>query len=841
MARPAPAALTALWRVPLERLRARLKARPDSEHEQAFVRILNALLLGLYIIPQDLDHWLVYFFYLVAGLAIIAAVLRDTNASPLRRTLGALTDASMVTWTLMEFGETGAPLYLIFLWITLANGFRYGAKYLLITLGLCVLGFGAALAYSEFWVEHRTLGIGLMVGLIVLSLYVRRLVTQLFDAIARAEAANQAKRRFISVVSHEMRTPLNAIIGMADLLRDTALTREQADMLQTLRSSSRLMLAQVDDVLDFSKIEAGKLTLEKTDFDLHALVNSTSRILAAQAAAKGLEIVVSIMPDVPPALRGDPHHLRQVLVNLIGNALKFTEKGSVTVHVSSQSETAEQVRLKFSIRDTGIGIAPEAQAKIFESFTQADQSTTRRFGGTGLGTTIAKQLVELMAGRIGLESAVGLGSTFWFELPFDKQPERVGTGGELAGARVLLVAFPERERAVLQEALATWGAVGLAADSVEEAAARLVAEVSFGKPCHSTLFYASGKQLDFAHRFRRAAAGSAPPCVLAVSRELQVPRFEALSEGFAAVLELPLEKRQLFNVLHSISAADEVREGVVQLRDYARRSPHARKLHVLVADDNPINREVIGKILERGGHTATMVSNGEAVLETLEGERCDVLVLDRNMPGLSGLETLQALRLMTRGRERIPVIMLSADATPESRKEAFEAGADAFLAKPIEARRLLDEVQGIAAERRERRPSAAARDVATPRVATSDEPPVINLETLRHLQDLGSSPAFMTKLCGVFFADNTVLLNRMESAIAARNYGELRSHVHALKGSAASMGTDRLTQLCSKFDGCSDAELRLQGAKLLRSLGEELAAARRELDRYLQESQQSAT
>ena len=841
MARPAPAALKALWRVPLERLRARLKARPDSEHEQAFVRILNALLLGLYIIPQDLDHWLVYFFYLVAGLAIIAAVLRDTNASPLRRTLGALTDASMVTWTLMEFGETGAPLYLIFLWITLANGFRYGAKYLLITLGLCVLGFGAALAYSEFWVEHRTLGIGLMVGLIVLSLYVRRLVTQLFDAIARAEAANQAKRRFISVVSHEMRTPLNAIIGMADLLRDTALTREQADMLQTLRSSSRLMLAQVDDVLDFSKIEAGKLTLEKTDFDLHALVNSTSRILAAQAAAKGLEIVVSIMPDVPPALRGDPHHLRQVLVNLIGNALKFTEKGSVTVHVSSQSETAEQVRLKFSIRDTGIGIAPEAQAKIFESFTQADQSTTRRFGGTGLGTTIAKQLVELMAGRIGLESAVGLGSTFWFELPFDKQPERVGTGGELAGARVLLVAFPERERAVLQEALATWGAVGLAADSVEEAAARLVAEVSFGKPCHSTLFYASGKQLDFAHRFRRAAAGSAPPCVLAVSRELQVPRFEALSEGFAAVLELPLEKRQLFNVLHSISAADEVREGVVQLRDYARRSPHARKLHVLVADDNPINREVIGKILERGGHTTTMVSNGEAVLETLEGERCDVLVLDRNMPGLSGLETLQALRLMTRGRERIPVIMLSADATPESRKEAFEAGADAFLAKPIEARRLLDEVQGIAAERRERRSNAGARGVATPRGATSDEPPVINLETLRHLQDLGSSPAFMTKLCGVFFADNTVLLNRMESAIAARNYGELRSHVHALKGSAASMGTDRLTQLCSKFDGCSDAELRLQGAKLLRSLGEELAAARRELDRYLQDSQQSAT
>jgi two-component system sensor histidine kinase RpfC len=205
------------------------------------------------------------------------------------------------------------------------------------------------------------------------------------------------------------------------------------------------------------------------------------------------------------------------------------------------------------------------------------------------------------------------------------------------------------------------------------------------------------------------------------------------------------------------------------------------------------------------------------------------------------VETLEALRLMMRGRERLPVIMLSADATPESRKEAFEAGADAFLAKPIEARRLLDEVQGIAAERRERRPGAPVREAAAPRAAASDEPAVINLETLRHLQDLGSSPAFMTKLCGVFFADNTVLLNRMETAVATRNYGELRAQVHALKGSAASMGTDRLTQLCSKFDACSDAELRLQGAKLLRSLGEELAAARRELDRYLQDSQQSAT
>jgi two-component system sensor histidine kinase RpfC len=252
------------------------------------------------------------------------------------------------------------------------------------------------------------------------------------------------------------------------------------------------MLGLVEDVLDFSKIEAGKLQLEKTDFDLHALVNSTCRIVGAQAAAKGIEFVVSIMPEVPPAVRGDPHYLRQILINLAGNAVKFTERGSVSVHVSVLSETEARARLKFSIRDTGLGIAREAQAMIFESFTQADQSTTRRFGGTGLGTTIAKQLAELMGGRIGLESAVGLGSTFWVELELDKQAERATGGvGELADARILLVGFPPEQRQPLEQALAGWGAVPIAAATVEDAVARLVAEISLAKPYHSALLYAT--------------------------------------------------------------------------------------------------------------------------------------------------------------------------------------------------------------------------------------------------------------------------------------------------------------------------------------------------------------
>ena len=841
MARPGTSPLSAGLAGALKALRARLASRPDTEHEQALIRLLNAVALGLYLLPEILPHFAIWLVYFLVGVGIVAHIILRPRASPIRRALGALSDVSTLTWALVQFGEHSAPLFLAYLWITLANGFRFGATYLMISLALSVAGFGIALAFGDFWGQHIGLSIGLMVGLLALSLYVRKLVTQLFDAIARAEAANQAKRRFISVVSHEMRTPLNAIIGMADLLRDTSLTREQADMLQTLRSSSRVMLGLVEDVLDFSKIEAGKVVLERTDFDLHALVNSTCRILAAQAAAKGLDFVVSIMPEVAPAVRGDPHYLRQVLINLAGNAVKFTEHGSVTVHVSSQGETAERMRLKFSIRDTGIGIAPEAQARVFESFAQADQSTTRRFGGTGLGTTIAKQLVGLMGGKIGLESAVGLGSTFWFEVEVDKQPERANAGtGELADARVLLIGFPPAEREALEQALSGWGAAPVAVAGIDEGVARMTADISLASPYRSALIYATEYDVKLAQRFRRAAPDPAPPTVLAVPRDADVPRFEALSSGFSALLELPFDKRQLFNVLHSVSAGDEVLEGVVRLQDYARRGPAARKLRVLVADDNPTNREVVGRILERGGHSVTLVGDGERALDELERERPDVVLLDRNMPGLGGIETLQAMRLITRGEARLPILMLSADVTPDVKHEALEAGFDAFLPKPIEALRLLEEIQALAGKPEEatRRPEPVpATPAPSPRLP--QEPAIVNGETLSHLEALGSSPAFLEKLIGVFLADSTTLRERVERALAARDYREFRSVLHAMKGSSASMGTDRLTELCGALGKLTDPELRLQSPRVLRLVNDELAAARDELQRYVGERRKS--
>ncbi len=836
----------------LEAMRLRFMARPDTELEQALVRIAVIVVLGLYMLKGlDIEHGgalqpdvLVFFAYFSVSAGTLAWAFVSSNISHVRRFIALAADIATLTWTMWFFEERALALFLVYVWVTLANGFRFGPRYLLLSLGLSAAGFSAVLATSPYWSARLGEGAGLLLGLVVLSLYVLSLVNRMFDALSRAEAANQAKRRFISVVSHEMRTPLNAIIGMADLLRDTKLAREQADMLQTLRGSSQIMLGLVEEVLDFSKIEAGKLTLEHSAFDLHALVNSTSRIVASQAVAKRVQFVVSIMPEVPPALLGDPHHLRQILINLASNAVKFTEQGSVTLHVSAEEETGPLVRLKFSIRDTGIGIAPEAQKRIFESFAQADQTTTRRFGGTGLGTTIARQLVELMGGRIGLESAVGLGSTFWFEVSLEKQVEQPGLGsGELSGSRILLVGFPRAELASMSEALASWGALGIPVGSVEEGTQRLAAEISLAQPYHSALFYAASGSggVQVAQRFQRTAPSPAPPAILCTPRNLQVQRFAALSAGYSAVLELPFEKRQLFNVLHSVAAVDEVRDGVVRLEDYARRGANGRKCRVLAADDNPTNREVIGKILERGGHSVTLVCDGDEVLDAMERATYDIVLLDRNMTRMGGTEALQMIRLAGRGLEHIPVIVLSADVTPDARQECMDAGADAFLPKPIEAIRLLEGIQELVAKSAG---GAASGSVVfsggeAPAPAPFSQMAVVNEETLTQLEALGS-PGFLERLIEVFVADNVVLLKKVQESIAVQNFTEFRNHLHAMKGSAASMGAERLTRICNDQGKYADAELRLKSLQLLKSLEQELSAAREALLRHLNEKRQSA-
>jgi len=826
--------------------RARLRGRPDTEHEQALVRLALGLGLGAYLLLPSLvgeggaTAWqtlLPYAAFVGGALAIFCAILFQPGASPVRRVVGAMLDSATASYFMIEMGVDGILLYVVYLWIIFGNGFRYGRFYLLNTLVLSVVGFTVVIVLSEFWRAHVGAGVSLLIGMVGVSLYVLTLVNRLSDALDKAEAANVAKRRFVSTISHELRTPLNAIIGMTELLRDTQLGGEQAEMVRTIGASSRAMLGLVEDVLDFSKIEAGKLTIAHEDFDLYALVNGATQVLRPQAQRKGLSFVVSIMPDVPPYVNGDAGHLRQVLINLLGNAVKFTEKGGVTLHVSRLGDEGGQARLKFSIRDTGIGIAPEHQKRIFESFTQADQSVTRQFGGTGLGTTISKQLVELMGGTIGLESSVGLGSTFWFELGF-KTVERAleAEADALLGVRVLLVGFPMAVVKELDAMLAAWGGASMPVPDVDSAAAHAGAAMQQGRPFQCGLLYSQSLAAADASvaRLFRLLAGERLPLVLCAPENSDVHRLPVVQSHFGAVLRVPFEKRLLYNALHSFTA-EEPKEGVVFISDYLRRREPTRTLHVLVADDNATNRAVLGKILERASYQVTMVENGDQALDALERERFDVALLDRNMPVMGGVEAVRALRALEAGQARTPVVVLSADVSEEARQEALANGADVFLSKPIQAARLLDAIAKLC---QATEPAAASRQEG--RASAEPQQGPLNYETLGLLEGLGSRSDFMDKLVRVFIDDNAVLIDKMQEAVDAKRYGELRSLLHALKGSAGSIGADDLARTCSRLHQLTEVELRARGGQHVQAIREDFEIARGELTAYLQKRKSGA-
>jgi len=828
-------------------LRDRLSHRPDTEHEQAIVRLLIGTILFLYFLPQafgdgalrgeaqtTLFGAMICFMVMAAG--VFTWICIAPAASPARRVVGTFLDLGTTTFFMYKLGEYGAPLYVVYLWTIFGNGIRYGKPYLYNALALSIAGFGVVVMFNDYWEQNRLLGIGLLVGMVILSFYMSKLVTRLFDSLHREEAANQAKRKFLSTVSHEMRTPLNAIIGMNDLLRDTSLNAEQGEMVKAMHEASRSMLKLVENVLDISKIEAGKVDIEETDFDLHSLINGTTGVLVSQAEIRGLQLRAHVMPEVPHALCGDPYHLRQVLYNLIGNGIKFTESGGVTLTVSNLGESDHAVRLRFAIEDTGIGIAPEVQERIFESFVQADDSTTRRYGGTGLGTTIAKQLVEMMAGQIGLQSTVGKGSVFWFELPFKKQDSGLPEASlRLNDIRIMLLGFSDDERRLLEHDLATWGARTERAAGVEGAAARLAEARSLSHPYHLVLVREE-EGLDPSRipaRLRSSRSQKAPPTVLCTPGVSEIRRAEALASGFSAVLEMPFKKRLLFNAIHSATAAQAGQEGVISLSDYyAARDSNKRRYQILVAEDNIVNQRVTAGILERAGHTVRVVGDGEQALDALENERFDVIIMDLNMPQLGGLDAARAYRFMDPESMHVPIVMLSADVNSETMKECESAGVDAFLPKPVEARRLLDTIASLVAKRTSA--PAVAKETVDGGLA------VINPAALAELELISSGATFMQELVNGFIQDCEALLRQMEAAVASEQYEALRDLVHAMKGSAVTLGAEQLCSTCAGLNGQTPSELGASGARVLKVVKEQFQQARASLVEYLRKRQSAA-
>lgn len=426
MARPSPTPAVSQSPSPPGRLRALLARADRPELEQAVLRVSIVALVYVYVWwtvwrdgrldPIEREFVLVCGAIVALSALLLAGVLKG-GKSRIRRAMGILADNAAVTYCLIRMDEGGAVLLGVYLFVAFGNGFRFGRAYLYAAQVAAILGFVLALWLSPFWSQHLGIGTGFLIALLVLPLYVGVLSQRITEAKQRADEANAAKGRFLANVSHEMRTPLNGVIAMADVLRETSLNEAQSEIVETMMTSANLLLAQIEDVLDMAKIEAGRVAIEVRPFDLGKLATGTVKVMLPQARYKGLAINTEIDASAARWFEGDAHHIRQILLNLLSNAVKFTETGEISLRVRAADDGESRSVVRVEVQDTGIGIPEAKQAAIFEPFTQADDSVTRVYGGTGLGTTIARHLVMLMGGRIGLASTVGKGSLFWFELP----------------------------------------------------------------------------------------------------------------------------------------------------------------------------------------------------------------------------------------------------------------------------------------------------------------------------------------------------------------------------------------------------------------------------------------